>query len=458
MNRNRTVLIFFLLSLITLRLPAQISFMAKEIDSDFCKGMEFFNKEKYPAAIKYFDSFIKSNVSESLTQRSDAEFYSAMASLKLFNPDGEYRMIRFIKSHSESSRINDAWLALGDYSYQNKNYKKALTFYESVNRLELPSEKLPEYYFRNGYSQFMKGDRKKALLMFSEIKDIDTDYTPPALYYFSHIAYEQKMYQTALEGFMRLKDDETFGGVVPFYIAQIMYVKKDYDGILSIAPDLLKSSGKERAIELYRFIGDAWYNKENYKEAIGYLEKYSAGSKVSGREDRYQLGYCYYKNGEPDKAIKVFLEINAKSDILSQNIWYLLGDCYLLKDDKKRAQFAFGQASLLSYDQKLKEESLFNYAKLTFETSYSPFGEAILAFQEYIDLYPGSDKIEEVYNYLVATYMQMKNYKAALVSLDKIRNKDSRLEEAYQRVAFTGDWSFLKISRSKLQLTCLTSL
>ena len=31
---------------------------------------------------------------------------------------------------------------------------------------------------------------------------------------------------------------------------------------------------------------------------------------------------------------------------------------------------------------------------------------------------------------------RLKNYKAALASLDKIRNKDSRLEEAYQRVAF----------------------
>ena len=436
MNRNRTVLIFLVLNLIVCRLTAQISFAAREINSDFDRGMEFFNKEKYPASIKYFDLFLKNDKGESQSQKSEAEYYSAMAALTLFNPDGEFRMMRFITSHPESSKINDAWLALGDYFYQNKNYKKAITYYESVNRLELPSEKLPEYYFRHGYSQFMKGDRKKALLMFSEIKDIDTDYTSPALYYFSHIAYEQKMYQTALEGFLRLKDDETFGGVVPFYIAQILYLQKDYDGILGIAPDLIKSAGKERVVELYRFIGDAWFNKGNYKEAIGYLEKYSTGAKTSGREDRYQLGYCYYRNGELDKAIKIFLEINAKSDVLSQNVWFLLGDSYIQAGDKKRAQFAFGQASQLSYDNKLKEESLFNYAKLTFETSYSPFGEAIGAFQEYIDLYPGSDKIEEVYDYLVASYMQMKNYKAALASLDKIRNKDSRLEEAYQRVAF----------------------
>ena len=33
---------------------------------------------------------------------------------------------------------------------------------------------------------------------------------------------------------MRLKDDETFGGVVPFYIVQILYLQKDYNGILSM--------------------------------------------------------------------------------------------------------------------------------------------------------------------------------------------------------------------------------
>ena len=205
---------------------------------------------------------------------------------------------------------------------------------------------------------------------------------------------------------------------------------------LSMAPDLLKSAGKTRAVELYRFIGDAYYSKENYKEALPYLEKYSTGAKASAREDKYQLGYCYYKTGEIDKAIKIFLEIGAKSDLLSQNIWNILGDCYLQKGDKKRAQLAFGEASKLNYDKKIKEESLFNYAKLTYETAYSPFGEAIAAFQEYIDLYPGSERIQEAYDYLVATFMQIKNYKAALSSLDKIRNKDSRLEEAYQRVAF----------------------
>jgi TolA-binding protein len=436
MNRNKLIFIFYFLLIFLLPLSAQVPFTVSEIGSEFNRGIELYNKEKYPAAIRLFDSFIRNGNCSDHQLIADAEYYSAMSALRLFNSDAEYKMVMYIYTNPESPRINDARLELGNYFYQNKNYRKAVDYYETVNRQELKSDILAEYFFRLGYSLYIKGDQSRALLMFSEIKDIDTEYTPPAVYYFSQIAYEQKMYQTAFEGFNRLKSDETFGSVVPYYIVQILYIRKDYDGILSMAPELLKSAGKTRAVELYRFIGDAYYNKENYKEALPYLEKYSTGAKASGREDKYQLGYCYYKTGELDKAINIFLEIGAKNDLLSQNIWNILGDCYLQKADKTRARLAFGQASNLDFDKKIKEESLYNYAKLTYETAYAPFGEAIAAFQEYIDLYPGSKRIQEVYDYLVGTFMQIKNYQAALAALDKINNRDARLEEAYQQVAF----------------------
>lgn len=436
MNIRRSVLTFSLLVVFVIQVASQVPFTGKEISSDFTRAMELFNKEKYPAAIRLFDSFINNKNNTNVLEVNEAEYFRSLAALNLFNPDAEYRMITFIRTHSESPRINEAYHALGDYFYQNKTYRKAVTYYELVNRQELTPEKLPEYFFRLGYSLYIRGDKPRALLMFSEIKDIDTEYTPPALYYFSHIAYEQKMYQTAMDGFSRLKDDETFGSVIPFYIVQVLYLQKDYDRILEIAPDLLKSAPKERAIELYRFIGDAYYNKENFKEALPYLEQFATGTKISGREDKYQLGYCYYKTGDIDKAIETLLEIGTKSDLLSQNIWYVLGDCYLKKGNQKRAQFGFAEASKLNFDKKIREDALFNYAKITYESSYSPFGEAIASFQEYIDQYPGSDRIQEAYNYLVSTYLEMKNYKAALASLDKIRIKDSKIEEAYQRVAF----------------------
>lgn len=436
MNIRKLLFLFILLFIAIGQAVPQDSFSGDDIRSEFNRAMDLFNKEKYAPAIRLFDSFIAEATDRTSIQLDEAEYYAALSALRLFNPDAEYRMLIYMSRHPESPRLNEGRISLADFFYQNKSYRKACAYYETVNRFELSDEKLPEYYFRYGYSLYIKGDKAKALTMFSEIKDKDTEYSPPAIYYFSHIAYEQEMYETALEGFNRLRGDETFGTIVPFYITQILYLKKDYDGILEVSPELLKSAPKERAIEMYRFIGDAYYNKGNYAEALTYLEQYNAGAKSSEREDRYQLGYCYYKTGNIDQAIKTLLSAGAKSDILSQNIWFVLGDCYLKAGDKKRAQFAFGQASRMNFDEKLKEESLLSYAKLTYETSTSPFGEAIAAFQEYIDLYPNSPKVEEAYNYLVATFTEVRNYQAALSALDRIRNKDSRLEAAYQRVAF----------------------
>ncbi len=422
--------------MLMVRVYSQVPFIGKETGSEYNRAMELYDKEKYPSAIALFDSFIRKEGNSNSIEVSEASYFSAVAATKLFNQDAEYRMVQYISTHPESPRLNEARLILADYFYQIKNYKRACNYYDQVNRQHITGAKLSEYFFRYGYSLYIKGDQDRALLMFSEIKDIDTDYTAPAVYYYSQIAYEQKKYQTALEGFRRLKDDETFGNIVPFYIVQILYIQKDYDGILAMAPDLLKSAGKDRSVELYRFIGDAWYNKQNYQEALPFLEKYAAGAKASGREDKYQLGFCYYKTGNTEKAIKIFLTISSQNDELSQNVWNMLGECYIVNGDKKRALFAFGEASKLNFDKTIREEALFNFAKLTYETGNSPFGEAIAAFENYIESYPGSKRVQEVYDYLVATYMQLKNYKAALASLDKIQNKDPRLQEAYQRVAF----------------------
>jgi TolA-binding protein len=436
MNKNRFIAAAACLIFFTFQVRSQVPFTDKEMGSDFIRGMELFNKEKYPAAIRLLDSYIISNPNSGSIEVTEAEYHRSLSALHLFNPDAEYRMVTFIRNHPESPRINEAYLALGDYFYQNKSYRKAATYFDQVKRWELSPEKQQEYFFRFGYSLMVKGDKPKAMLMFSEIKDIETEYTSPALYYFSHLAYEQNMYETAMEGFAKLKDDETFGDVVPFYIVQMLYLKKDYDEILKTAPDLLESAGKTRAVEIYRFIGDAYYNKGNFAEALPYLEKFAGGTKISGREDKYQLGYCYYMTGDYDKAIKLLREIGTSNDLLGQNIWFILGDSYLKKGDKKRAQLGFSEASRMDFDRNITEQALFSFAKLTYETSYSPFGEVITAFQDFIEKFPSSKRIDEAYNYLISTYMQVKNYKAALASLDRIPNKSSRLEEAYQRVAF----------------------
>ncbi len=435
---NRKILIIIVVAAFTAGtvVKGQSSFSGEELTSLLNNGFEMYGKAKYASAIELFDKWLASDKTGNKQQRADAEYYAALSAMRLASPDAEYRMQNFIISNSESPLLNQARFESGLYCYQQRNYRCAIEWFEQTDRLLLSEKSLPEYLFKLGYSHYRSGDVKRASMLFSEIIDIDTDYTSPALYFNSCIAYENGFYKTALDGFERLKGDETFGGVVPFYIVQIYYLDKNYDGILETAPSLLDQAGKMREVELYRFIGDAHFQKGNYSEAIPWLEKFIQNTRLSDRNDKYELAYSYYQRGEFEKATKLFTEVVGRSDMLTQNAYYMLGSCYLKSEDKKKAQLSFSAASGMDYDKSIQEEALFNFAKLSYENSYSPFGEGIEALHDYIQTYPGSEHTTEAYNYLVSAYMRLQNYQAALNSLDKISDKDDRLKEAYQRVAY----------------------
>ncbi|MBS0011785.1 MAG: tetratricopeptide repeat protein, partial [Bacteroidales bacterium] len=404
--------------------------------SDFARAKELYDKEKYAPALSLFESYLDNTDNENSVDIIEAEYLAAVSSIKLFNNDAEYRMNSFAARHPDNPLVNMAWIELADHYYQTRNYRRAIKYYEQADRLELHEDLLPSYFFKAGYSHFMDGDRKRAMLFFSELMDIDTEYSRPSIYYFSYIAYNEKMYRTAFDGFMRLRGDETFGHVVPFYIVQIMYIMEDYEGILEIAPQIIDVAGEDRKSELYRLIGDAYFRKGDYVSAARNLELHLEKALRTGREGSYQLAYCYYMTEEYDRAIELFQEITRRHDELAQNAYFLMADCYLKQDKKKMAQAAFSSAAKLDFDRNIKEEALFNFAKLTYETTYSPFGEVIRAFQEYIEQFPASGHVEEAYDYLVSAYMKVKNYRAAIQSLDRITYKDERLERAYQKVAF----------------------
>ncbi len=406
------------------------------VDSEYKTALELFQKQKYGAAQRHFTKALEAYQDRDSEWKTDAEFYAALCAVELFNEDADYLILEFIRNHPESPKTKLALFELARFEYQKKNYRRAVSYFEGVDRMVLSEEQIAEFYFKSGYSHFMIGDMDKASLAFFEIKDINTTYTSPAIYYYAHIAYSEENYETALREFKRLTDDENFSPIVPFYIVQILYLQKNYDEILEYAPPLLETATPSRAIEIEKFIGDAYYKMELYQEAIPHLEHYASELRTVTREDRYQLGFAYYQVGEFEKAARLFERVTGKSDLLSQNAYYLLADCYLKTERKDNARMAFSSASKMDFDETIKEDALFNFAKITYELSYSPFNEAIRALNQYIEEYAHSDRIDEAYEFLMQAYLNTRNYKEALESLNKIQEKNDRIKSAYQRVAF----------------------
>ncbi len=405
-------------------------------DQAFYRGKDLFDKEKYAAAQEVLSGYIEEGEAAGYELVKEASYMHALCAMRLFNYDAEYLMISFISNYPESRNIESAYFEMGRYAYEKKRYANAIKWFTKLDKHGLSGEAQAEYYFKLGYSYFQQSMYEEARVTLSEITENDTKYTGPALYYYSHIAYEEENYETALQGFLRLQDDETFRVLVPYYITHLYYLQKKWDELVEYAPQYLESISEKRYAEMARIIGEAYYYTDNFTEAISYLNKYHGESSYTSPQDKYQLGFSYYMTGEYVQARDYFRDISLQNNELAQSALYHLGDCYLKLDEKMLARQAFAAAAGMDFNQQIKQDALFNQAVVAYELSYSPFNEVIGAFERYIELYPASDRTDEAYNYLVLAYMNTKNYMAALSSLEKIKRKDQNIDKAYQRVAF----------------------
>lgn len=415
---------------------AQQSQIYRDADADFKTGIELFQKEKYSAAQKSFVKTIETHRDPQSLVRIDAEFYRAVCAIELFNKDGEFYLKQFVKEHPESPKVKTAYFYLGQYNYRKQKWREVLDWFEKVDVYDLSADELPEFYFKRGYSNFSLNKYAEAKKDFYELKDVDNSYATPAKYYYAHIMYSEKNYETALTDFSKLQKDETFGPVVPYYIAQIYYLQGRYAEVIAYVPELLDTATTKRVPELAKVLGESYFRKGKFKEALPYLKKYESSVKVLQRAENYQMGYTLYSLKNYDDAVDYLIKTTNIDDSLGQNAYYHIGDCYVKLENKQNARNAFGQAAKIDLDKTIQEDALYNYAKLSYELSFNPYGEAIKAFQQYLKKYPNAAHADDAYGYLVNLFLTSKDYKSALEAIDNIKVLTPELKQAYQKVAY----------------------
>lgn len=414
---------------------AQQSLYFHEGNSDFRNALDLYEKEKYYAAQEYFEKTIQEINDVHSEVRIDAEYYRAICAIELFHDNAAVLLNNFIEEHPESPHIISAYFNLAKFQFRKRRYEDVVIYLSQIDPIDLKADEQAEYYFKKGYSHFQMEEYERSANAFYEIKDTDNPYVSAARYYYAHIAYLDDKYETAAQNFKKIEQDPQFGSLVPYYLTQIYYKQEKYDTLLAYAPAVLNSASPKREEEIRKLIGDAYYETEQYKESIPYLEAYL--KRHSGTdEDYYQLAYANYRLSKYDAAIDAFQESIRDNDTLSQSAYYYIGEASIKLDEKKAARSAFRSAYKLGVDEELTEDALFNYAKVAYELSYHPYDDAILAFEEYINTYPNSQKIKRAYEYLVGVYYTTKNYKEALRSIDRIKSQNIELLQAKQRLAY----------------------
>ncbi|GAB4251845.1 MAG: tetratricopeptide repeat protein [Vicingaceae bacterium] len=400
-------------------------------------ALELFDKEKYGAAQEAFVATYNLCENKLSEMAVNAKYYEALCCLNLFNNNAEGLLIEFVNNYPESPKTKWAYFDLGNYFFRKKKYKEALAWYDKLDVYDLNSEKWAEYYFKTGYAYFELNEESKASQAFYEIKDVDNSYASAAKYYYGHIAYNQKKYQSALQSFKMLANDENFGSIVPYYIVQIYYKQQKFDSIIAYAPSVLENAIPKRAPEIALLLGDAYYKTKQFDKAIPYLLQYEKQPGMPGKDVvRYQIGYSFYKTDSCNNSVEWFGKVADKKDSIAQLANYHMAECYLKLNQKQYAKSSFRLAADLDFNKNIKEDALFAFAKISYELSIHPFNDAIIAFEEFINTYPSSKKIKDAYEYLVAVYFTTKNYAAAVASIEKIKTPGFDLQKAYQKLTY----------------------
>lgn len=414
------------------------------LNKNYQTGLELLSKEKYVAASEQFKLVEKDRNKASTQQQSNAElsmlkenakFYAAVCALELNNDDAETLFQEFIREYPLNPNTKLAYFHVGKSYFAQKNYAKALEWFEKTDPTSLSLKQRVEYQFKQGYAYFETKNYEKAEPLFEAVKKEPSKFQEDATYYFAYINYLNKEYKTALSNFEKLKGSAKYEASYPYYITSMYYLDERYDDVISYALPIMKSTKQQYDTEMTSLVAASYFAKTDYKNAEKYFADFYAkdNGKTKNNLFIYQYGYTLLTNGKAKEAITVLEKLN-EDDVYLQNGMFTLGKAAIKLNQKEKARSAFFRASRLNFDKNIQEEAWINYAKLSYELDFNQ--QALETIQNFFKEFPNSRRINEAKTLMGEILLTSKDYQRAIDILEPIQNKTPEAKAAYQKVTY----------------------
>lgn len=409
-----------------------------ELDPEklYREGYQQYQQSLYGAAQALFKRYQEIATSSAHHNLSDAFYYEAACATELFQNNALYLLDQFRNRYPESPKIAMSWLQTGRIHFREKEYQEAEMALSKADPYLLNKEDFSEYYFKLGYSRYMQGNSKDALLAFDQMNERESKWQIPALYYTGHIYYENEDFEKALQYFKRVEHAKAFARLVPLYIVQIYYRQGRYEQVATYGSPLADTLKGRHRDPVRRILAESWFRLKNYDKALEVYQLFQKDGGQLDREGRYNLGLSYFYTEQWKEAAESLAKATDKDDSLSQTAYYFLASALMEMNQKKLALDALRMVHALDFDDQLSQEALFNFAKLSFELGYNPYNEAVGALERYLELYPNALYKEEARKLMVEIHVSAKNYRLAIEALEKMDRLSPELSRAFQRVLY----------------------
>ena len=423
--------LFFLFVFIqSLSVSAQKSAIYTHDSKDFDKALLLYNDRQYASAQLIFEKVKAAATNEEL--KSDCSYYVANCAIRTNQPNADVLMERFVVDYPTSRKQNQAYIEVAHYYFNQGNYPQALEWFEKVDESNLSYRDRDQYNFQKGYSFFSSKNKKEATTYFNKVAN-SQEYGSQAKYYLGFMAYEGDDYKKATKYFDEVSGEEKYKEKLSYYQADMNFKLGNFQKAIDLGTKAMAKSNAVEQSELNKIIGESYFNLKQYAKSIPYLQLYKGKNGKWNNTDFYQLGYAYYMQKDYENAISQFNKIIAGKDFVAQNAYYHLGESYLNLDKKQQALNAFKNASEMEFDAAIQEDASLNYAKLSYEIG-NPYQSTPAVLMGFIKKYPNNANKSEIERLLIDSYISSRNYKEALVLLEKNKSPENKL--AYQKVTF----------------------
>jgi tetratricopeptide (TPR) repeat protein len=387
--------------------------------------------KNFASARTYFDKYLNSG---DASYAIEAEYYNAICGLKLYHLDGEKLMHEFIDEHPSSSLSGMAYIEMGEYFFQDRNYKQAAVYLSKVDQKSISKDKKSSIQYQLGYSYFATKRFDKAIIEFNKVKKSTGKYKGPAHYYAGFIEYDKEEYEAALSDYKFIEKDKAFATSVPYMITSIYYKSGDYDQLVDYSKGVLDSNNKvQKRAQMAILLAESYYELGKYADAFHYYgiaektEKFTAQSV-------YHYGISASNAGSKEKAIGLFKSVAGQNNRVGTMASYDLGKLYLENDNNEFAFTAFKSVIDSKHAVGLIEEASFTAGKLAYDLGR--FSESISLLTEFRSKYPGSKYDSKIDDILAQAFLNTHNYKPALDYIEALDNKSETVWQAYQQATF----------------------
>lgn len=435
---RKILFLYFITCTLSFTALAQATFKHTDVLKSYREAEELISLGKYAVAQPFLQDFLQKYENKTLDKSNliyaDAVYLKALCEKETASPEAEKDLQYFADNFKGHPKTNNAYFHLGDIAFGKANYNDALAFFDKVDEKSLTGKDVTEFEYKRAFANFALKKFSPSRMYFNQIAiDKKHPYNEEGHYYSGLSSYYLKDYNAAYKSFQQLELSKKYGKIVPYYIASIKFINKDYKGVVEYAEPKLKENINYQN-EIAHLLGSSYYELKNYDKALFYLEQYTQNAAKVTPEDYYALGYVQAQKGQCEKAIKNLEQLSPLQTALGQNAMFLLGQCYEKTGNKADARTAFLQAARMSFDKTIQEEAWFQYAKLSYELGNT--NDALVALKNFIQAYPMSTYTTEANELLADLFLMTRNYEEAMSIIDNLSVKSEKLKEAYQKMAY----------------------